>query len=399
MRLLTRGIALAALAAGAAAGIHATHTVLGARVANAAPAESALVKAPRFEVDPLWPKPLPNHWVMGQAVGVAIDAQDHIFIVHRPASVWRPTEAGAAAEPPIAECCVPAPPVLEFDEAGNLIGHWGGPGEGYDWPAVEHGIAIDPKGNVWLGANGATDRQILEFTHDGKFIKQIGKPGEGTPNSLSTTDFAGVAMMSFDPKTGEAYVADGYRNHRVAVVDPNTGKIERFWGAYGHTPNDDRQAPYKPSDPPAQQFGTPVHCAMLSNDGLVYVADRKNDRLQVFHKDGSFIKEKIIAPNTLGDGSVWEVGFSTDPAQKYMYITDGKNERIYVLDRQSLDVLTTFGDGGRQPGEFYGVHSIAVDSHGNIFTAETYEGRRVQKFDYKGISMVPREQGVVWPKR
>jgi DNA-binding beta-propeller fold protein YncE len=294
---------------------------------------------------------------------------------------------------------VPAPPVLEFDEAGNLIGHWGGPGEGYDWPAVEHGIAVDPKGNIWLGANGSTDRQILEFTHDGKFIKQIGKPGEGAPNSLSTTDFAGVAMMSFDAKTNEAYIADGYRNHRVAVVDMTTGAIKRFWGAYGNKPDDARQAAYKPGEAPAQQFGTPVHCAMLSNDGLVYVADRKNDRLQVFHTDGKFITEKIIAPKTLGDGSVWEVAFSPDAAQKYMYITDGKNERIYVLDRKSLEVLTTFGDGGRQPGEFYGVHSIAVDSKGNIFTAETYEGRRIQKFTYKGIGMVPREQGVVWPKK
>ncbi|HXD49611.1 MAG TPA: hypothetical protein VN600_12595, partial [Gemmatimonadaceae bacterium] len=232
-----------------------------------------------------------------------------------------------------------------------------------------------------------------------KFIKQIGKPGDTAPNSLSMTDFAGVAMMSFDPKTNEAYVADGYRNHRVAVVDMTTGAIKRFWGAYGNKPDDARQAPYKAGEPPAQQFGTPVHCAMLSNDGLVYVADRKNDRLQVFHTDGKFITEKIIAPKTLGDGSVWEVAFSPDAAQKYMYITDGKNERIYVLDRKSLDVLTTFGDGGRQPGEFYGVHSIAVDSKGNIFTAETYEGRRIQKFTYRGIGMVPREQGVVWPKR
>jgi DNA-binding beta-propeller fold protein YncE len=401
MRRAIVGIAgTAALALGTLAGMRATRGIARAGSTVAAPAErTALVRAPRFEVDPLWPKPLPNHWVMGQAVGVSIDDQDHIFIVHRPASVWRPTEAGAAAEPPIAECCMPAPPVLEFDEAGNLIGHWGGPGEGYDWPAVEHGIAVDPKGNIWLGANGSTDRQILEFTHDGKFIKQIGKPGESAPNSQSMTDFAGVAMMSFDPKTNEAYVADGYRNHRVAVVDMTTGTIKRFWGAYGNTPNDDRQAAYKPGEAPAQQFGTPVHCAMLSNDGLVYVADRKNDRLQVFHTDGKFITEKIIAPNTLGDGSVWEVGFSPDAAQKYMYITDGKNERIYVLDRKSLEVLTTFGDGGRQPGEFYGVHSIAVDSKGNIFTAETYEGRRIQKFTYKGIGMVPREQGVVWPKR
>jgi DNA-binding beta-propeller fold protein YncE len=387
-------LAAAALATVAVAGV-------GLRQLDAKPSVQT-VEVPRFVVDPLWPKPLPHHWVVGMMVGVSVDSHDHVFIVHRPRSLNKETEVGAGETPPTSDCCVPAPPILEFDPAGNLVNAWGGAGAGYDWPngvgaAGEHGIAIDKKGNVWLGSTGTTDRQILKFTHDGKFIAQFGKPAPGK-NSLSTTDFAGVATMSFDDAANEAYVADGYRNKRVVVIDMTTGAVKRFWGAYGHKPDDTDNTQYVPGGTPSQQFGNPVHCAMLSDDGLVYVTDRKNDRIQVFHKDGTFIKEKIIAPETLGDGSVWEVAFSGDPAQKYMYITDGKNEKVYILDRQSLEVLTSFGDGGREPGAFFGVHSIATDSKGNIYTTETYEGRRVQKFTYKGIGPVSKkDQGVVWP--
>ncbi|OLD58755.1 MAG: hypothetical protein AUF60_08420 [Gemmatimonadetes bacterium 13_1_20CM_69_28] len=370
---------------------------LGAAPLVAGETQAQTVRAPRFEVDPFWPKPLPNHWILGSVVGVAVDSRDHVFIVHRPATVQQ-NEAGARANPPISECCVPAPPVLEFDPAGNLVSQWGGPGAGYDWPASEHGISVDRKGNVWLGGNGATDRQILKFSHEGHLVLQVGKPGEGA-NSSSTTDFAGAAMISFDERASEAYVADGYRNKRVAVVDMTTGRIKRFWGAYGNKPDDTRAAPYNPAGPPAQQFGNPVHCVMVSDDGLVYVADRRNDRIQLFHTDGTFIKEKTIAPLTLGEGSVWEIAFSRDPRQAYMYVTDGRNERVYILDRQSLDILTSFGDGGRQPGQFFGVHSIATDSRENIYTTETYEGKRLQKFVFKGVGPVSgKNQGVVWPK-
>lgn len=238
---------------------------------------------------------------------------------------------------------------------------------------------------------------VLKFTRDGTFIAQFGKPMAGR-NSLSTSDFAGVAMMSFDEKANEAFVADGYRNRRIVVIDMTTGAIKRFWGAYGNKPDDSDTATYVPGKPLPKQFGNPVHCAMMSNDGLVYVTDRKNDRIQVFKMDGTYIKEVQIAPETLGDGSVWEIAFSGDPQQKYMYVTDGKNERIYILDRQSLAVLTAFGDGGRQPGAFFGVHSIATDSKGNIYTSETYEGKRAQKFNYKGIAPVTKkDQGIVWP--
>ena len=356
------------------------------------------VQAPRFEVDPLWPKPLPNHWILGSVIGVGVDSRDHIFVIHRGDSTLNQrTEAGMNAKPPIGECCQAAPPILEFDPAGNLVKAWGGPGEGYEWPASNHGISIDDKDNVWIGGNGAADSHILKFTHDGRFLQQIGTPKQAA-NSNDSTHFGRVAKVSFDAKAQEAYVADGYANKRIAVLDMGTGKLKRYWGAYGNRPDDTRMPPYDPSAPPAQQFRNPVHCAEPTTDGLVYVCDRPNDRIQVFQKDGKFVKEVKVAPATRGDGSVWDIAFSRDAAQKYLYLADGKNERVYVMDRQSLEILTWFGDGGRQPGQFFAVHSIATDSKGNVFTTETYEGKRLQKFRYKGIGPVARgSQGVVWP--
>ena len=185
----------------------------------------------------------------------------------------------------------------------------------------------------------------------------------------------------------------------MIVFDADTGKYKRHWGAYGNVPNDILPGPYKPDDPPDQQFRNPVHCVVVSTDRFVYVCDRENDRIQVFHPDGTFVKEAFFDKNTLGSGSVWEIALSKDPGQKYMYVTDGENRHVRILDRQSLTFLTQFGEGGRQPGEFYGVHSIDTDSKGNIFTAETYRGQRIQKFIYKGIGPVTSlDQGVVWPK-
>jgi len=357
-----------------------------------------MVQAPRFEVDPVWPKPMPNHWILGSVIGVGIDSRDHVFIIHRGDSTLNQrTEAGLNAKPPIGECCASAPPILEFDPDGNLVKGWGGPGDGYIWPGSNHGVAVDDKDNVWIGGNGPTDSHILKFSHEGKFLQQIGTPGQGSASNDST-HFGRVAKITFDPKAGEAYVADGYGNKRVAVLDMNSGKLKRFWGAYGNKPDDARLPPYDPSAPLVQQFRNPVHCAEPTSDGLVYVCDRPNDRIQVFQKDGKFVKEVRIAPATRGDGSVWDIAFSKDAAQKYLYLADGKNERVYVMDRQSLEILTSFGDGGRQPGQFFAVHSIATDSKGNIYTTETYEGKRLQKFRYKGIGQVKRgNQGVVWP--
>ena len=213
-------------------------------------------------------------------------------------------------------------------------------------------------------------------------------------------NFGRVAKIFVDAKTNEAYIADGYGNRRVVVIDADTGKFKRYWGAYGNKPDDTDIGRYDPKAPPAQQFRTPVHCADLSNDGLLYVCDRPNDRLQVFKADGTFVKETFIARNTLGDGSTWDVAFSKDPQQKYLYLADGKNEKVYVIQRDTMQILTSFGDGGRQPGQFFAVHSIATDSKGNLYTTETYEGRRLQKFVYKGIGPVTKvDQGTVWPAK
>jgi len=367
------------------------------------------VQAPRFEVDPLWPKPLPNHWVLGSAIGVWVDEQDHIWIIHRSSATLgnneRPLELKAG------ECCAGAPPVLEFDAAGNLLEHWGGPGEGYQWPQSNHGITIDHKGNVWIGGNGAGDSQVLKFTRSGKFLLQVGRANarQGPPgrdnmptfagNSHDPASFGRVAKIWIDAKANEAYIADGYLNKRVAVLDADTGMLKRYWGAYGNRPDDTNLGPYDPDAPPAQQFRNPVHCADLANDGLLYVCDRVNDRLQVFTREGKFVKEQFIAKRTLNAGSVWDIAFSKDPQQRYIYLADGVNEKVRILDRESLQELTSFGDGGRQPGAFYGVHSIATDSKGNIYTTETYEGKRLQKFVYKGLAPVTRQdQGVVWPR-
>src|SRR5690348_7025160 len=260
--------------------------------------EAAAVTAPRFEVDPLWPKPLPNHWIMGQTIGVSVDAQDHVWIIHRGGSL-EAGETHATTNPPIAQCCAPAPPVLEFDQAGNLIASWGGPGPGYNWPDSNHGITVDYKGNVWIGGNGRgpqpagarggraaaasddegqqgntfqsfADNMVLKFTQDGKFLMQIGKPNS-SKGSNDVDNLRLPAKTFVDPKTNELYVADGYGNHRVIVFDAETGKYKRHWGAYGHKPDDADMGNYKPDDPPPQQFRNPVHCVELSHDNMLYV--------------------------------------------------------------------------------------------------------------------------------
>jgi DNA-binding beta-propeller fold protein YncE len=388
---------------------------------------AAVAQAPRFEVDPFWPKPLPNKWILGQTIGVSVDAQDHVWIIHRAGSL-EPGEVHATTNPPTAQCCAPAPPILEFDAAGTLVGHWGGPGQGYDWPDSNHGITVDYKGNVWIGGNGRgtsaagrgtavagqnrqqdesqsqasqsfNDNMVLKFTRDGKFLMQIGKPA----SSKGSNDIANLRLPAktfIDKEANEVYVADGYGNHRVIVFDADTGAYKRHWGAYGSKPDDADLGRYDPKAPPAKQFRNPVHCADLSNDRLLYVCDRVNDRLQVFKTDGTFVKEAFFNRETLGSGSVWDIAFSKDPQQRYIYLADGENDKVHVLLRDTLEVLTSFGEGGRQPGEFYGVHSIATDSKGNIYTTETYRGQRVQRFVYKGLSpVVKKDQGVVWPKQ
>ena len=390
--------------------------------------------APRFEVDPMWPQPMPNRWILGSATGVAVDSRDHIYVVNLTDSFNARTEMGSGTNPPTGECCTPAPNVLEYDAAGALIGHWGGPGSGYDWPEQNAAVAIDDAGNVWIGGAGPRDTRIMKFSRDGKFIAEFGQAGApvaargganapdtayagvspargaagrgrgGRPvipplpaNSNSMDTFGGPAGFSFDTKANEAFVADGIRNHRVAVIDMTTGAVKRYWGAYGKKPDDAAATAYTADAAAPKQFGS-VRCAKLANDGLLYVCDATNDRIQVFKKDGSFVKEKTVAPRTLGNGSVWDVAFSRDPQQKYLYVADGMNMKVRILDRNTLEELTSFGDGGRQPGQFYAVHSVATDSKGNLYTVETYEGKRVQKFNYKGVAPVSANaKAVVWP--
>src|SRR5690349_12414268 len=352
--------------------------------------------APVFEVDPLWPKPLPNHWLLGMTIGVWVDDKDNVWIIHRGAATLHPNER--ALDTQNGECCTSAPPVLVFDPAGNLLRAWGGPGPGYEWPESNHGIHVDYKGNVWIGGNGAKDAQILKFTQEGKFLMQVGRHG-GNKGSNDLENFGRVAKIWVDPKTNEAYVADGYLNKRVAVLDADTGKMKRYWGAYGNKPDDADLGKYDPKAPPPQQFRNPVHCVERTNDGLVYVCDRQANRVQVFRPDGTFVKEAIYARNTLGSGSAWDLAFSRDPQQRFMFLADGTNEKVRVILRETLEEITNFGDGGRQPGQFYGVHSIATDSKGNVYTTETYEGKRIQKFVFKGVGTVNAgDQGVLWPR-
>jgi DNA-binding beta-propeller fold protein YncE len=364
-----------------------------------AEAQGSTVQAPIFEVDPLWPRPLPNSWLLGWTIGIWVDELDHVWVIHRGAGGLHNNERGAELNPPIADCCRTAPPILVYDSDGALLRTWGGPGEGYEWPQSNHGIHVDYKGNVWIGGNGEKDAQILKFTNDGKFLMQVGHLG-GNKGSNDQENFGRVAKIWVDPRTNEAYIADGYLNKRVAVIDADTGKMKRYWGAYGNKPDDTNLGPYDPKAPPAQQFRNPVHCIEKSVDNLVYVCDRQNDRLQVFRPDGTFVKEQFYAKNTKGAGAVWDIVFSKDPQQRYIMLADGQNERVRVIVRETLEEITSFGDGGRQPGQFYGVHSIASDSKGNLYTTETYEGKRVQKFNYKGIGSVPLGyQGVPWPKK
>ena len=376
--------------------------------------------APIFEVDPFWPKPLPNHWLLGATIGVDVDSRDHIWIVHRntPDQFGARTEIGLAQQPPLSECCQPAPPVLEFDQEGNLVSSFGGIGTetgDYVWPASNHGITVDHMDNIWIGGKGQADSHVLKFTRGGEFLMQVGTPGarqageeNGQPifrrNSHATDSFGRVAKIGIDGDANEAYFADGYFNRRVAVVDMDTGDLKRYWGAYGNEPDDALDlGSYTPGGDPAPQFRGPVHCSEISNDGLVYVCDRAEDRIQVFQKDGTFVQEVIIAPKTLSQGSTWDIAFSPDPEQTYLYLADGQNMKVYIIERETMEVLTAFGDGGRQPGLWFAVHSIAVDSSGNIYTTETYEGTRLQKFVYKGLGPIPagaegiNSQGAPWP--
>ena len=341
------------------------------RLATPAADAQTADSTPAFAVDAAWPKPLPKNWVVGPVSGTATDARDHIWIIHR----------GELAK---ADGRVPAPPVIEFDPAGNLVQSWGGPGSGYEWPQQVHGITIDAKDRVWISGNGEKDNQILVFTREGKFIRQIGRSGTSGGNN-DTANVARATQMRIDARTNEVYVSDGESNqhHRVIVFDSETGAYKRHWGAYGAKPDD--AAPKTSVDragPPSKHFGTAVHCLRFDRDGLVYVCDRSNNRVQIFRKDGTFQKEFFVARDSGAAGTVYDLEFSPD--QKYLYVADGGNQKVWIFLRDELRVVGSFGERGPGAGQFAtSLHDMAVDSKGNVYTGEAAAGGRVQKFALK----------------
>jgi DNA-binding beta-propeller fold protein YncE len=332
---------------------------------------------PAFRVDPFWASELPNNWMLGQVSGVAVDDRDHVWIVHRP----RTLDARQRGEEGM--CCVPAPPVIEFDPEGSVVRSWGGPGEGFEWPENEHGIHVDRQGNVWIGGNGGGDAHVLKFTADGEFLLQIGRAGQ-SGGSNDTENLGRPASIEVDSAVSEVYIADGYGNRRVIVFDSETGEYKRHWGAYGERPDDSDLPPYDPEAEPIRHFRSPVHDVSIANDGLVYVADRTNNRLQVYQKDGQFVTEAFVRTETLGSGSVSGVTLSVDAAQRWLFVPDGTNNVVWILDRSSLEVVDYFGRLGKNAGQFYRLHNLAIDTRGNLYTTEVNVGQRLQKFDRVG---------------
>ena len=343
---------------------------------------------PDFRVDPAWPKPLAEdngvQLLLGQVAGIAVNPRNnHVWIVHRPSTLLADEWNAKEAKPATHRCCKSLPTVVEFDTEGRFVRGWGGPGAGYDWPKGEHGIDVDSEGNVWIAGNGAEDNQVLKFSPEGKFLMQIGRAGK-SEGSASRSQLGRPAHTQLDAAANELFIADGYGNRRVVVFDARTGAYKRHWGAYGGAPSDDKLPPYNPAGPQSKQFSNPVHCVRLSNDGLVYVCDRANDRIQVFDRQGQFKHEFRVELQTLAQGSVWDMVLSHDAAQKYLYVADGANGRIYILRRADGVQVGAFARTGRMAGEFKWIHNMAIDREGNLYTAEVGFGRRVQKFRLTG---------------
>jgi len=376
---------------------------------------------PTFEVDALWPMPLEYPNILGPVAGVTVAPDGNVLIVTRQDGFSSINEINSVTG--TGDCCTPTQAVLEYAPDGSLVREWGGPDMGYPWPVRPHGIGIDPDGNVWIGGGVAPpargrggrgggrggrggnaapagpppaptyDTHILKFSRTGQHLMTIGEVG-GTPSSMSSNSFGGAAGFAFDAGANEVFEADGYANHRVAVLDISTGELKRSWGAYGNDPDASDLGPYSPSGTPAQQFRA-VTCVEIADD-LVYVCDGGNDRIQVFEKDGTFVAEGTVAPETLGRGSVSDVAVSPDG--DFLYVADGMSERVHILDRETLTFQTSFGVGGRYPSHFRQLGSVAVDAAGNIYTAEDGQGRRIQKFVNTGTGPVTMEhQGAVYP--
>jgi DNA-binding beta-propeller fold protein YncE len=377
----------------------ATRRVVGQSGSATAPKQAGA--RPTFQVDPTWPK-LPNNWVMGDPSSVAVDRHDNVWVLHRPRTV--PDDRKDRA----------APPVIEFDAAGRFVQAWGGPNDAYEWPDTEHGIYVDYKDNVWIGGNNPvaqlrlttrSDDMLLKFTSKGKLVKQIGHRDQSGGNK-DTNNLKEPADVVVYQKTNEAFVADGYGNRRVIVLDADTGAFKRMWGAFGNTPLDPpppAPAPTRGTGPAAapprqtegpgpQQFGI-VHSVKVSNDGLVYVADRGNSRVQVFTLDGKYVTQAFVNRTAPSATTACGLALSPDPQQQFLYVSDFGNGHMVVLNRKTLEVVTQFGERSKEPGDFQNAHHIATDSKGNLYTAEVNPGSRVQKFLFKGMARTSTSQG------
>jgi hypothetical protein len=354
---------------------------------------------PHYVNDPSWPRPFPNHWVMGQVGGMAVDRLDRIWVLQR-ALPYARDEKGDRHDLAPADRM---PAVMAFDTQGNILKSWGGQGYVKDWPKSEHALWIDDAGNVWIGGNAPGDRQVLKFTGDGKQLLQIGFPTSSPRNNADTTMLGEPAGIEVDSAAHEVYIADGYLNSRVMVYDSDNGNFKRGWGAYGiglgeianpPEPKGEaastlghyvREGPdYVPGEAPEKQFRTPVHCVHLSADGLVYVCDRRNDRIQVFTKQGRFLKEFLVHRETRDNGSTWTLNFSHDPQQKFLLVGDGINQRIWVLRRQDGAEASSFG-----AGYLHSVHQAVLDSRGDYYVGDVGgdgpragpgNGKSIQKF-------------------
>jgi len=358
--------------------------------------------SPQYEVDASWPRPLPNDWILGQVSGIAIDRENNVWIIQRPRTLTE-HELGAVQNPPATDCCYPAPSVIAFNPAGEVVRAWGGPtwnqagpsqtvdseetfvaeGSNWDspadgWPAQEHGIFVDHEDNVWIGGNGMSDHVVLKFNMEGERLLTIGNWNE-TRGSNDTQHLGRPADITVDAETNEVYIADGYGNRRVIVFDATTGEYKRHWGAFGNVPDD--TIDISVLDPYRQEsWHSPVHAVRIANDGLVYVADRGGSRIHVFNKDGSFVTEGIFAPWTIVQGAAWDIELSRDPEQQWIFAADGANMKVWILRREDMEVVGSFGHGGRQAGQFNWVHNITADAFGNLYTAEVNTGKRIQKF-------------------
>ena len=345
-----------------------------------AQAQRATRDVPKFQVDPTWPK-VPSEWTLGIVSSAAVDEKDHVWVLQRPLTL-SPEEKPKAA-----------PAVLEFDPAGNFVQGWGGPGTSYNWPESEHGIFVDHKGYVWIGGQGEED-QILKFTKGGKFVMQIGRPGQKKSNQ-DTKNLWKPADVFVYPKTNELFVADGYGNRRIIVFDADTGAFKRMWGAFGKVPTDGPPVIDDGGANGPAEFVSPVHAVKVSNDGLVYVGDRGGRRVQVFTLVGKYVNQVFIgreckAPECGNGTTAAGVNFSPDSEQRFLYVGNRSQARVMVLDRKTLQLLDWFGEWGSEPGQFGTLHHVAIDSKGNLYVCEVTPlkpvNRRIQKFVFKGLS-------------